>query len=483
MGQHLLSFFFLIKGSNYAMKFDINNINDYVKINGILEVNSPFILTSDGNPDPEGIFSQDIFGRMGSRERSIKMGYINLKRKFIHPFVYDAIYQMYRNLPTIISGERWVKLSDTGEILKTSIDDPKAETGIDFFINNWKKIKWDIDGDSKARAKKENIFSTLKEEEIFIDKWLVLPAMYRDINLHDKQSKGKIDMDEVNSLYIRLINYVSSESITFTSSFLTQSNVQSLLSEIHNYLIQKPNGKKGVIHSGVMGKTVDYAAVSVISAPRFIADSVEEQQVPFNHIGVPLYLVCSLFYPFIVKGLEDIFFDVNQSTHIILGDDVVDVDEKVQYTIDSQSLGLMVKAYIKDKTKGIRTARFSLSGSESGRFKLTEEQLGRPFTLTDLLYRVAADVTMNKNVYTTRFPITDAASTVIGSIKIITTEKTVDLSNGAPAGTFDFNYMRTYPYFPVDSKGKIIEDKVFWIDTVVPNNSVLAGQGKHLRPV
>ena len=143
----------------------------------------------------------------------------------------------------------------------------------------------------------------------------------------------------------------------------------------------------------------------------------------------------------------------------------------------------MVKAYIKDKTKGIRTARFSLSGSESGRFKLTEEQLGRPFTLTDLLYRVAADVTMNKNVYTTRFPITDAASTVIGSIKIITTEQTVDLSNGAPAGTFDFNYMRTYPYFPVDSKGKIIEDKVFWIDTVVPNNSVLAGQGKHLRPV
>ena len=85
------------------MKFDINNINDYVKINGILEVNSPFILTSDGNPDPEGIFSQDIFGRMGSRERSIKMGYINLKRKFIHPFVYDAIYQMYRNLPAIIS--------------------------------------------------------------------------------------------------------------------------------------------------------------------------------------------------------------------------------------------------------------------------------------------------------------------------------------------------------------------------------------------
>lgn len=459
------------------IKFDINNINDYIKINQIMEVTSPFILTSDGNTDPEGIFSQEIFGRMGSRERAIKMGYINLKRKFIHPFVYDAIYQMYRNLPSIISGERWVKLGINGEIVTTTPNDVKGETGIDFFVNNWKKIKWDVNDDSKSRKKKEIIFSTMKEEEIFIDKWLVLPAMYRDINLHDKQSKGKIDMDESNSYYIRLINYVSSDSITFTSSFMTQSNVQSLLSEIHNFFIKKPDGKRGLIHSGIMGKTVDYAAVAVISAPRFTAETVDEQQVPYNHIGVPLYLVCALFFPYIVKALEDIFFDVNQSTKIILGDETVDVDEKVQYNVDSESLTLLVEAYVKDKTKAIRTKRFTLSGTESGKFKLREEQLGRHFTLTDLLYRVAIDVVSNKNVYATRFPITDAGSTVIATIKVLTTEKTIDISNGAPSGTFDFEYMRTYPYFPLDKNGKIKENRVRWIDTVVPNNSTLAAQG------
>jgi hypothetical protein len=37
--------------------------------------------------------------------------------------------------------------------------------------------------------------------------------------------------------------------------------------------------------------------------------------------------------------------------------------------------------------------------------------------------------------------------------------------------------MRTYPYFPLDKNGKIKENRVRWIDTVVPNNSTLAAQG------
>ena len=202
------------------MKLDVFNFDDFIKVNKVQEVTSPFILGADGNPDPDGIFSYEIFGRAGSQERNTKLGYIDLKRKFIHPFVYNAMYQMYRNLPAIISGERWVKLDKDGSILKTTSNDPEADTGINFFIDNWDKINWNAI-DSSSREKKIDIFTSMSKDLIFIDKWLVPCAGIRDVNLHDSASKGKVDMDESNSLYIRMINYAASESITFTRAYVS----------------------------------------------------------------------------------------------------------------------------------------------------------------------------------------------------------------------------------------------------------------------
>lgn len=458
------------------MKLDMLDIPRYITVNNLKEVTSPFILAADGNPEPDGIFSYDIFGRVGTDERRTSFAYVNLKRKFLHPFIYNLILQMYRNLPLVISGERFVKVSSEGQVVTAKEDDPDAQTGIDFFWDNWDKIKWNTN-DSSAREKKEALFATMKRNDVFVDKWLVIPAMYRDINLHSRESTGKIDMDEINSFYIKMLNTASSESITFTSSYMTQSNLQQTLVDIHNYLTKKTAGKQGIIRKAIMGKTVDYAAVSVISAPRFTSETYQTQMIPYNYIGVPLYTICALFYPMIVKGLEDIFYDVNQSTKIVLDNGILDVSDAIQYNVDSDSLKSLVKAYVKDKTKAFRTSTFTLSGEESGKFKDFEEMLGRPFTITDLLYRVAADVVYNKHVLSTRFPITGSESIIINRVKILTTEKTVDISNGAPEGTFGFEFMRTYPSFPIDKSGKIIHEKVQWIDTVVPNNSFLAGMG------
>ena len=77
------------------MQLNINNINEYVENNKLLEVNSPYVLGSDGLPDPHGIFSYEIFGHIGTEERAKTMAYIDLKRRFIHPMIYNAIYQMY----------------------------------------------------------------------------------------------------------------------------------------------------------------------------------------------------------------------------------------------------------------------------------------------------------------------------------------------------------------------------------------------------
>lgn len=468
------------------MKIDVLNINDYITINDWKEVNSPFVLAADGNPDPEGIFSYSVFGRMGSDERRTRFGYVDLKRKFIHPVVYNAIYQMFRKVPQVINGELWMKLDSKGHLVETDSEDEDGLTGVEFFIHNWKKIRWDKAGDSSSRQKKQSLFDTLSVDEVFVDNWLIIPAMYRDINLHSSAT-GKIDMDEINSLYIKLINYASSESITFTSSYLTQANLQNTLVEIHDSLTKKPSGKNGIIHSGIMGKTIDYATVAVISAPRFMANNANEQQVPFGFVGVPLHTICALFFPLIIKYLEDVFHDVMHSEEIAIttvtgskkqGTKVIELTDVLKETLDSESIVKMVKNYVNDKTKTTRTARFSISGNGANLFTEREEIIGRPFTVTDLLYMAACDVTYSRNVLATRYPITDSNSIIFCKIKVITTERTIDISSDkAAAGSFEFEYMRTYPYFPLTSTGAIDEDKISWIDTTIPNNAYLAGMG------
>jgi hypothetical protein len=150
------------------------DVNEFVETNKLKEVTNHFILDSMGLPDKDGLFSLEIFGRYGSPERKHNFGYISLKRKFLHPFVYNLIQKMYTNLPQILSGEKYVKLDPNGTIVNVE-DKTKGFTGIDFIIDNWDKINWNAIG-SKARIKKESLLSKLSKKEIFIDKWPVIPA-------------------------------------------------------------------------------------------------------------------------------------------------------------------------------------------------------------------------------------------------------------------------------------------------------------------
>lgn len=120
------------------MKVDLFDIEKFISVNGCQEVTSRFYLDSDGKPADDGLFSTTIFGRIGSDDRKFKFAYIDLKRKFLHPLVYNVIYNMFRALPQVVSGEKSCSIGVNGKI-KVEDDLSKGQTGIDFFVNNWKK--------------------------------------------------------------------------------------------------------------------------------------------------------------------------------------------------------------------------------------------------------------------------------------------------------------------------------------------------------
>jgi DNA-directed RNA polymerase beta' subunit len=458
------------------MKLDIFDINKFIQVNQCKEVTSHFALDSTGLPDPNGLFSVDIFGRFGSQTRKINFGYVDLKRKFLHPVVYNTIQKMYTNLPQVISGEKYVVLDGKGTI--TNSDEVNGYTGIDFFINNWKKINWNPI-ESRARINKEELLSLLDSKEIFIDKWIIIPAYYRDINLSNKTS-GKISIDDLNALYIKMINLSNTESITFTASYYTQSSMQNTIQEIHSTLSKKVSGKHGIIRQAIMGKSIDYAATAVISAPKINSERSKDQQIPFNYIGVPLYLCCALFFPFVVKYLEDIFYDFETNTDIqLIGDKTIPIDDIVFKTLSSDTLQKLVQSYINDKTKMVRSLPMKLGNMDMTKVLkgYDPEKINRPFTLTDLLYFAVSDIIKNKHVLSSRYPITGAESIIVNKIKILTTERTINLEFTDDNGVVKFKDYNSYPYFPTDAKGNILHKEIRYIDTIVPNNAFLANMG------
>ena len=467
------------------MKLDIFDIDKFIEANGCKQVTSRFYIGPDGTPADDGLFSTSIFGKMGSEERKHKFGYFDLRRKFFHPLVYNVIYNMFRALPAIIAGEKFCRLDAGGNIIVSAEPKDGYETGLDFFVRNWSKIRWTKVGeDNASREKKENLLGMLGPKEVFVEKFLAIPAFYRDVNFQTATSTGqKITVDGLNALYIKLLSATTSETITFTNAFLTQSNVQRTLNEIYSELTKKVSGKTGVIRQSVMGKSVDYSTIAVLSCPRMEAIDPRSQQVGFNEMGIPLPLCMTLFYPFVLKHLEDVFHEYEHNYSIVIdGDKRFDIERIVHKSITTEVLKSIVDGFIKDKTRGMRTRSFWIEGFDGKETKLEKVFRGRvfpdrPYTLTDLFFEICADVVQNKHVIATRYPVTGPESVITCRVKLLTTEKTIDVSMPYEQGGLNLKFGRNYPYFPTDGKGNVLPDKIRWIDTAVPNVSFLKGLG------
>lgn len=490
------------------MKVDLFDIEKFISVNGCQEVTSRFYLDSDGKPADDGLFSTTIFGRIGSDDRKFKFAYIDLKRKFLHPLVYNVIYNMFRALPQVVSGEKSCSIGVNGKI-KVEDDLSKGQTGIDFFVNNWKRIKWTEEGEENAsRSKKENLLNMLKENEIFIEKFLVIPAYYRDVNFNTSSTGTKVSVDGINASYIKLLTAASSASITFTSAFNTQNTIQKTLNDIYVELTTKISGKTGVIRQAIMGKSIDYSAIAVLSCPRMEANTPEEQQVKFNEYGIPIAFALSLYHPFVIKELEDFFYELEHSYSIVLsGNKKFDIDEEVLDNITPTAIKDLVDSFIKDKTKAFRLRNIGFALKEKNDAKNKDAEFipiylrdrdgnlsSRYATLTDLFYVVAFNVTRNKYMIATRYPVTGPESIITCRPVILSTERnsfpvSAEELNANKELKIEDNFILDFfqrpeyklPYFPVDAKlpleESILEKKIKWIDTAIPNISYLSGLG------
>lgn len=486
------------------MKLDIFNIEDFIKVNHLKEVTSPIGLTSTKMPNPDGIYSYDIFGYT-TEDRKNTFAYVDLRGNYFHPQVLKTLSRM-GSLGKVASGEkkaiiinRKIHVLSNDELQKY----PDAETGVDFFYNNWDNINWntlsilstdktdedDLSIDKKTRLK---LLKYLKKNEAFVKYWLILPPYYRDFNSEDS-TMG----DDINKVYKELILKTMSLKKGFADDFgfssvgnITKNRIQDLLCILYDISLGpitgksvdintrelKGNIKRSLIRRNVLGRFIDYSASSVITSPVSSATETVEEFNKFGDVTLPLQTFMAMYKPFLINEVYEIFEDrINELKEYYKG--VIKSIDSNQWSVSE--IDKMITRFIKSASDKSSPVYFNAKNLDNENVKLVmtitisndgKNFITRPLTYLDLFYICSYDVAKDKYSFNTRHPMANNQNIYPAKIIVNSTCKTYTayLKNAGSAGmresgTGDIIKLPKYPYVDwdlSDLKGIVIDDDV-----------------------
>lgn len=266
------------------MFLQLLNINKFIEENKLMEVKSYRIPSK--TYDEDGLWSEIIFGPIGSKTRSERFGYIDLKKTFIHPTVFNII--------TTVSDETSKIVRDKGRFVvenKKYVEDINGETGIDFLIRTAKDVNYKL----FCHKHKADHAKYLEEYKlnILIDKFLVQPAFNRDVDIYNKKSRMVID--EINDYYSKLIIYVSQLTGLDEIDNITIRKIQLQLNAIVDFIKKdKMTGKKGLFKGTMLRKSLDYSSRLVLT---------NSPDIELGTVGLPWHTLVALFEPFVIYHL------------------------------------------------------------------------------------------------------------------------------------------------------------------------------------
>ncbi len=461
------------------MKIWITPQDKFQQLNGLQEVTNPISFEKGMIPTSDGLFSTEIFG-MNTYDRRHTWAYIDLKKHYLTPKAYISLKALNRNFESVIFGTKRFKIENG--VLEA---DENGGTGIEWLYKNWEKLNFPKNSSNK-RSAHIDMLNNYKKDVLFITKFGVCPAFYRDFNTANNDG-GKPKVPEINDKYAAILRNVSMIESATNFDFMINSIVgktQVLLNEIYDLMKEKINGKNGYLRRSILGKSIDYCGRIVITATPYDNESVYDQHINFYYTGVPLSHCCAQLTPFIVWWLNGYFrtrviaskdqFPVMNDklekvyVHLdnpetVFNDDYIDKNltrwinnpssrfDYIEIPIredDRKKFGikgpryLMLNGYSYTSTSMARTA-YQTNGTNNGVL------LERPMTWTDLLYMAAFDVSEDKHVEITRYPMLDYLGTFFSRIYVISTRQTVPM-------IINDKLYETYPYIQTNiPKGRV----------------------------
>lgn len=454
------------------MQLWLRDMDKTVELNGLKPVTNPISFRKGMVPTSDGLFSSEIFG-VNSSSRKWTYAYIDLKKHYLNPKVYTTLKAVNRRFIDLIYGNKFFKVVD-GQL----VEDENGETGVEFLYRIWNKLEFKRN-DSAIRSVRVEMLETNKRNVIFIDKLPVMPAFYRDMNTQGKSS-GKVKVHEINDLYNSVIRTVDMVESSANFDFMVRAlegKVQDTILDIYNLLKEKVQGKNGIMRKFVMGSSIDYSCRVTITATAYHTNTYKEQPIKMNSTGVPLSYCISLFKPFIIYWLKR-FFKVRlennyrsfpylpkgaskpvyvqlEKPEIFFNEDYFEkVMERWIETPSSRFEIIRVpvsqKSMTEYKIKPGMEPMLTLIGYNTTNTTMKEDshKVVRPLTWTDVFYMAAVEMTADKHVEVTRYPMLDYLGTYFAKVHVLSTRKTIPM-------IIDDHLYEYYPVVDLHAKGML----------------------------
>lgn len=441
---------------------------------------------------PDGLFSTEIFGRLGTPERENRFSYINLGTTIFHPFVYKALCSLAALYKGILEGTTYAIFDEkTKDFVKS---DPIAgQTGYQFFFAHWRSLKPKETGSLEREAKLQYIkhYDLIETQQV-----LVLPAGKRDMEFDDN---GRPIDHELNDLYRKILqvsNTFPTNGDTLEPIYdKTRLSLQQAFNEVYehfNNLILK--GKKSFIQAKWARRAIDYGMRNVISAP-FISSPVlgGDTAIKSNDTLVGLY-------PTIAATMPKVQFTITAQWLSY----VFPTDGNKAYLVNPQSLRqeektINTRTFDKWRTtegleklfrgfgdKSIRNKPIMIEGYYlaliyrdeqcvkvfSGLDDLPEnfdKDKVRPITYSEFFYYFCSEMWDETPMYITRYPIAGEGSVYPSMIYCTTTSPSKVLRRLNDDWTIN-EHSYVYRQFPEMGD-------VSWIETISVHGSKLASIG------
>jgi hypothetical protein len=433
------------------MNFELLDIDKFVKVNELKEITNPIFFTRDNAPTPDGLLSNEIFG-ITKADRGSTFAYIDLGGTFIHPLYYKIWATTDRKVKDVVHGVEEYALDKQGHI----VVDPNGKHGIDWLKRNIKDINWSKN-DSLKRNRNIDFLRSQKDRA-FITKIPVIPAYYRDVNT---AGNGRTGVGEINQLYNQIMicakSIRESEDYGLTLSDSTKGRMQELLLSLYNWFGAGTTiggsttsaiipSKMGVIRRANLSKTSDYASRLVISAPNLNVENFEDLESTVDYSALPLASACTNFFPFIMFAVRRFFENEfgGRSTYEVIKDGKTVTyrlgnwqtefsDDNIKKNIERFMKGfsnrlIPIKVPVID-TKGKEkyvNMRFTgyIIDREVDLNEVKPPICERDLTWCDILFLCATEVTRDKKVLITRFPVDSYYNQFPSNVVISSTKET-----------------------------------------------------------
>ncbi len=398
------------------------------------------------NFHPQGLYSVDIFGVVGTPSRDEKYAFIDIKLPILHPVIFKTLVglkSLYRDI--MASKEFAIFDEEQRDFIKS--DPISGQTGYEFFIKHFKKLQFE----QRSSTKREQSIALMEKykDNCLTDKIIVIPASYRDIEV---DPNGRASSDEINSIYYKLLavsNTIHPGTVKVApESYNTQRmTLQNAFLELYEYINSIIDGKKNLMMGKWASRKVFNGTRNVItSANVTITDLDDNNKLTVNDTCIGLYQTLKAMLPISLYRLKNgiltkAFTEVGNP--VLLTNKKTLMSERVEVSSDSYNTWLTNEGLEKQityfKENSIRHNEIDIDGYYlgliykgsdntfkfiSGIDELPEDRKKEdcyPITYTELFYLSIYEIANNYPVYVTRYPITGMGSIYPSKVYLKTT--------------------------------------------------------------